>query len=63
MNYNNSWSDWEKSVNQWKFWYSSYHPSVSARMKQIKLHMEEIQKQLSELKDLLKSLESSLEEE
>ena len=32
-------------------------------MKQIKLHMEEIQKQLSELKDLMKSLEASLEEE
>ena len=44
MNYN-SWSDWDKSVNQWKFWYSSYQPSISARMKQIKLHMEEIQKQ------------------
>ena len=63
MNYNMSWSNWEKNVNQWKFWYSSYQPSVQLKIKQIRLQLTDIEKQLVELKDLLKSLEASLEEE
>ena len=63
MNYNMSWSNWEKNINQWKFWYSSYQPSVQSRIKQIRLQLTDIERQLVELKDLLKSLESSLEEE